>query len=352
MGLLIASCASLQFIIGGLLVILFNLFGYKLFPTFGFLVAMGFEEGPGQALSIGKSWEGFGFTNAATIGLSFATLGFIFAIFLGVPLVSWAIRKGYTYVLGKDLPQAFKTGIFPKEQQKESAGTLTTHPATMDTLTFHAALIGLVYVLTYFFVKMLELVTPADIAEMYWGFFFIWGLLIAFLARTVIEKIGAGYMLDARIQGRITGWSVDFLIVASITAVSLAVAWKFVVPILAMAVAAGVITLLWVLYFGKRIWEDYNFERTAGVYGMETGTVATGLILIRIADPSFCTPAATDLALSSIVALPILFVMFHLMNAPILLGWSTGLTVLVFALFMVAILVFLRVFRLWKTPKS
>ena len=40
---------------------------------------LGFNEGPGQALSFGKVWEGIGYENAATIGATFATIGFFFA---------------------------------------------------------------------------------------------------------------------------------------------------------------------------------------------------------------------------------------------------------------------------------
>ena len=65
----------MQAVLGGLLVILLGWFGVQLFPTFGFLVPLGFNEGPGQALSIGKVWEGVGFANAATIGLTFAAIG-------------------------------------------------------------------------------------------------------------------------------------------------------------------------------------------------------------------------------------------------------------------------------------
>jgi len=84
----------LQAITGGVVVALFGFFGIKLFPTFGFLAPLGFEEGPGQALSIGKVWQGFGFEHATTIGLTFAAMGFFFSFFVGVPLVNWGIRKG------------------------------------------------------------------------------------------------------------------------------------------------------------------------------------------------------------------------------------------------------------------
>ncbi|HEC89343.1 MAG TPA: hypothetical protein ENI44_02035 [Thermoplasmatales archaeon] len=329
MGLLIASVAALQFIIGGLLTVLFNLFGYNLFPTFGFLVTMGFEEGPGQALSIGKTWENLGFVNASTVGLSFATIGFMFAIFLGVPLVSWMIYKGYTNSSGEKLPSSFITGVL---REKEPAGFQTTHPSTLDSLTFHFSLIGLVYLLTYGFLRLLEKLLPSDLAEMYWGFFFIWGLLIAYILKVSLEKMKLDYMLDAGLQSRITGWSVDILVTGAITAISIQVVWMFIIPIAVISIVSGVLTLLWILYFGKKLWERYKFERIAGLYGMETGTIATGLILVRIADPRFDTPAAIDLAVGGIVALPLMFLMMHLMNAPILLGWNLTITTLSFIL--------------------
>ena len=329
MGLLIASVAALQFIIGGLLTVLFNLFGYNLFPTFGFLVTMGFEEGPGQALSIGKTWENLGFVNASTVGLSFATIGFMFAIFLGVPLVSWMIYKGYTTSSGEKLPSSFITGVL---REKEPAGFQTTHPSTLDSLTFHFSLIGLVYLLTYGFLRLMEKLLPSDLAEMYWGFFFIWGLLIAYILKVSLEKMKLDYMLDAGLQSRITGWSVDILVTGAITAISIQVVWMFIIPIAVISIVSGVLTLLWILYFGKKLWERYKFERIAGLYGMETGTIATGLILVRIADPRFDTPAAIDLAVGGIVALPLMFLMMHLMNAPILLGWNLTITTLSFIL--------------------
>ena len=147
---------SLQAVIGGLVVILFGVFGYKLFPTFGFLVSLGFEEGPGQALSFGKVWEGFGFEHAATIGLTFAAIGFLFSFFVGVPIANWGIRKGHCTLTPSSLPKHFLKGIIPKDKEKESAGKLTMHSGNIETLAFHAALIGFVYILTYAFTLSLQ----------------------------------------------------------------------------------------------------------------------------------------------------------------------------------------------------
>lgn len=348
MGILIASVAALQFLIGGLCVMLLNVFGYGLHPTFGFLVTMGFEEGPGQALSIGKAWEGLGFVNAATIGLSFAMFGFLVAIFIGVPLAGWMIRKGYVSTPSPELSADLQTGIVSKDAAKEAAGSLTTHSSVIDSLTVHTSMIGVVYLLTYGFVLLCTSVLPADIGEMFWGFFFIWGLLFAFIMRHLIELAGAGHVLDHRLQSRITGWGVDLLVATSIVAISMAVVWTYIIPIMLIVILTAALTLLWIFYLGKYVWNTFRYERIAGLYGMETGTVATGLVLIRILDPSFSTPAATDLALSSIVAIPFLLLMFNVMNGPILFGWSLPFTLLMFALLELVFLFLVWMLHVWQ----
>jgi len=204
----------LQAIAGGVLVALFGIFGIKLFPTFGFLAPLGFEEGPGQALSIGKVWQGFGFEHATTVGLTFAAMGFFFSFFVGVPLVNWGIRKGLSAKGPKALPPDFLTGIISKNQKRKSAGELPFHSSNLDSLAFHTALVGLVYVLTYGLVKYLGHIVPADVASILWGFFFIFGLGIAPGIRWIMKRLGAEHLIDPGIQRRITGWSVDFLIVS------------------------------------------------------------------------------------------------------------------------------------------
>ena len=101
----------MQAMLGGLFVIVFGWVGITLFPTFGFLVPLGFNEGPGQALSIGKTWEGLGFADAATIGLTFAAVGYFFAFFVGVPLVNRGIRRGTATFAPQELPRDFLTRV-------------------------------------------------------------------------------------------------------------------------------------------------------------------------------------------------------------------------------------------------
>jgi ESS family glutamate:Na+ symporter len=340
----------LQAVVGGVLVIIFGLLGIKLFPTFGFFAPLGFEEGPGQALSFGKVWEGFGFEYATTIGLTFAAIGFFFSFFVGVPLVNWGIRKGLSTHGSKVLPQDFLVGIIPKNQITEPAGKLTFHSGNVDSLAFQAALVGFVYTVTYACVKFIGMIVPPDVASILWGFFFIFGLGIALIVSWVMSKFNIEHLADSGIQRRITGWSVDFLIVSTVMAIKLAVVWKYIVPISVISICIGVLTTFAVVYLGKRIWA-YNLERTAAVYGAVTGTVSCGLLLLRIVDPEFKTPVAIDIALMNVFSIPGIGLCLVLVNGPVWWNWGTGWTVLVFLAVMVVALVMLRIFKLWGSPK-
>jgi len=320
----------MQAIVGGLFVIAFGIVGLELFPTFGFLVPLGFNEGPGQALSIGKTWEMVGFTSGATIGLTFAAVGYFIAFFVGVPMVNYGIRKGHATFGSARLSRDFMIGLLPEGGQKETAGSLTIHTGNADTLAFHAALVGMVYGITYALVKLLGMVFSPDVATILWGFFFFFGLGIALIVKWLMKLTGTGYLADPGIQRRITGWSVDYLIVATVAAIQLKIVWDYILPISLIAITNGVLTTLLVFHFGKKL-NAFGLERSAAIFGTVTGTVSCGLLLLRIVDPEFKTPVAFEIAVMNIFVLPIVGGCTLLVNAPLWWGWSVGLTVLVFA---------------------
>jgi len=124
MALIEGVSISTQAIIGGLFVMLLGIFGLKLFPTFGFLAPLGFTEGPGQALSIGKVWEGFGFAHAATIGLYLFCNRLSFAFFVGVPIVNHGIRKRPCHSNPKGFVSGF-SGRYCSKKSGKGAGRQT-----------------------------------------------------------------------------------------------------------------------------------------------------------------------------------------------------------------------------------
>jgi ESS family glutamate:Na+ symporter len=195
----------MQAVVGGLFVLALGVVGFNLFPTFGFLVPLGFNEGPGQALSMGKAWEALGFANGATIGLTFAAIGYFFAFFVGVPLVNYGIRKGWSTLGPGKLSRDLLVGLMPKAGKTEAAGRLTIHTGNAETLAFQTALVGIVYGITWGVVRSLGSVLPSDVATILWGFFFFFGLGIAFIVKWIMKAAGVEYLADPGIQRRITG---------------------------------------------------------------------------------------------------------------------------------------------------
>ena len=64
-----------------------------------------------------------------------------------------------------------------------------------------------------------------------------------------------------------------------------------------------VVTMAVCFYFGQRIGGSNDFERTLGIYGTCTGTVASGISLIRMVDPDFQTATAMELGACNLVML-------------------------------------------------
>jgi ESS family glutamate:Na+ symporter len=345
MALVQAVTFPMQAIIGSVIVLFFILGGRTLFKTFGFLLPLAFNEGPGQALSFGRVWETAGFVDASTIGLTFATLGFFFAFFIGVPLANRGLKKEKFKT--RPMPPFLLRGILPKGEPSKSAGSLTTHGASLDSLTFHIAQIGMVYVITYFFLSLLAGVLPNDMGSMIWGFFFLFGLFIAILIRMLFQVTPFGHLLNPPLQRRITGFSVDYLIVATGCGIQLVVVGKYIAPVVITAAAGGIITTLIVLLIGSKL-SDYKLERTVSIYGVVTGTVSTGLMLLRIVDPELKTPVARELGFMNIFAIPIVGGLTFLLNAPLWWDWSLVVTCLVLGLILLSALTALFSRRLWR----
>jgi len=274
------------------------------------------------------------------VGLAFATIGFFFAFFVGVPLANVRLKKE-KYRVEKP-PLFLTTGILQKGERPGSAGGVTIHNSNLDTLTFHFSQVGLVYMVTYFFLIFVSGLLPPGTANMIWGFFFIFGLIFAILLRLLINISPFSHLLDAPLQRRITGFSVDYLIVSTGCAIELLILETYIAPILFISVTGGVITTIIVFTLGRKL-PDYGLERSIAIYGVVTGTVSSGLMLLRIVDPEFKTPVAREIGFMNIFAVPVVGGLTCLINAPLWWGWSLLWTCLVFLLILtVASVILLR----------
>ncbi|MFH1139121.1 MAG: sodium/glutamate symporter [Pseudomonadota bacterium] len=277
--------------------------GADSYAPLGFLAAHGFAQGPGQALAISTVWQdAFKIPGAVPVGLTFAAVGFFVAALAGVPLAYWGVKKGLARHAPAALTPEFLSGLMPADS-RESVGRHTTNPANIDTLAFHLAVMGLIYFLAYLICYALKYhLFPPAMAELTFGFIFFWGLIAAVVVRVLMNKTGAGKYLDDGVQRRLTGATVDYMIVAVMMAVKLSDVMELIVPISLTILFGAAVTLFLVLYFGRRV-KDFGFEKMTAMFGYLTGTGASALLLLRIVDADFRTPVAVQVGLMNLFSI-------------------------------------------------
>lgn len=89
-------------------------------------MATGFYGGHGTAAAVGAIYKEHGYPEFFDLANVSATVGLVGGIVLGMVLINWGTRKGYTnYVESpKQLPEHIRTGLIPENQQK-SGGKIT-----------------------------------------------------------------------------------------------------------------------------------------------------------------------------------------------------------------------------------
>lgn len=331
-GLMITASFTFQALLGVALTFLFiAVLIPSLSPSFGLFIPLGFEMGPGQAYSIGIGWEEMGFAGAGTIGLTFAALGFLWACFGGVFLINLGIRKGWLSAKHRKLLTAarVRTGIYGRRENPPPGSHLTTETEAIDTLSFNLAIVLVVYFLTFLLLKALTFLLSfagaegRELAVNLWGISFIFAALLAFGGKQLLKVLKIDYVLDSGSLTRIAGSSVDILVAAAIGAISVVIVVRNWLPIAAMACLGGLATMGYVLWFASRLFDEHRFQRAMIIYGASTGTLPTGLALLRILDPEFETPAAVDYLYGSGIAF-ILVIPYILAINLMMYGYSRG----------------------------
>ncbi len=274
-----------------------------LFPAFGFTLTLGFELGPGQAYSIGTTWEQMGFRGGSSVGLTMAAIGFLVGSFGGVVLINQGIKRGW---IGKEYlekinKKSVRTGFFSRLESERPIGSyLSTDGESLDTLSYHIALVMGTYLISWGFLTgltaLLGLLGPmgSDLAQSLWGINFIISAFCAIGVKLVMRFFKVETTIDNSTCNRISGLSVDLTVAASLGAISLVAIQGYWLPIIILVGIGTLLTTLLLPWYCSRMYDDHQFYRFLVIYGTSTGTLPTGLALLRVVDPEFETPVATD----------------------------------------------------------
>ncbi len=268
---------------------------------YGTLIQFAFCQGPGQSAAYGAIFEQYGWNNASMVAIAFSAMGFIVAFLVGIPAAKLGIKKGIAKHCGK-IDESILKGYLTKSEQREYMVKDTTCSSNVETLAFHFALIGVCYVLAVGIAKLLSHI-PGFFGTSMSSMMFMNGMYAAYIVKWIMKKLHLDFLQENTLQSKITGWTADYLVVCAFMAVSLNIIRDWLPIIFIVSVVITIITFAVCFYFGQRFGGANDFERTLGLYGTCTGTVPSGVALVRIVDPNFHTTTSIELGACNLVML-------------------------------------------------
>ena len=286
------------------------LFGLN--PAFGNLLEIGFQGGHGTVGGVSEVFRNFKWEDGIALGYTVATFGMITGIVIGMALVGWALKKGYVSEIRTfDERSIFeRIGVY-RGQNRPSAGLQTVFCDSIDSLAFHIALIGLAISVGFGILKGIQylevLFFPEAKVRFFTGFpLFPLCMIGGVILQMLLNKIKLGDLVDKDQMSRLSGASLDFLVVSAVATIQLKVVADNFMPLLIMVICGAVFCILMIIFVAPKLLKKNWFEKAIAEFGQATGVTATGLMLLRTVDPENRTEATASFGYKQLIHEPIM----------------------------------------------
>ncbi len=325
---------------------LFNLLGMSkdFYPTFGVEIGSGFAGGHGTAGVVGSLLQSMNqpyWELAQGVTVTTATVGIVGGILIGIVLINFAARKGYTNMISdpSNFPANMLKGIESNAKEQKAFGKETTLSTSIDVLAFHVAVViggsGLSYAVLQI-IKYLEIPILENIPI--WAY----AIIVMYFVWWVMCQLGLDWIISDQIMAKIASMFTEFAVVAAIVSMPIQAVMTYAVPLVIMMTFIFAFTVATAYFLCKKYYKDLWFERSVAVLGTCSGVFITGLLLLKMVDPEFKSSVLTEYSISysgnSIVG----FVMFpflfsFLINLGVLPGFFLGAGVVTLAIILLLV---------------
>lgn len=284
---------------------------------FGAVIEVGFEGGHGTASGLSPTFEMMNWPEGKDFALASATVGIISAVLCGIALINWANRKGYTHrsLLIENIPEDETIGIIPVDR-RPAAGYLSIHTDSLDAMSYHVAIVGIAVGIGYFLkeglvaiIHFLQAVLPhatyTTILTIVKSFpLFPLCMIGGLIVQLFSQRFDKHETIDIGLVRRIQNMALDILIVSAVTMIQVVIVIKGIVPFTIMVIGGILWNIFCLLILAKIVLPDSWFERAIAEMGQSMGVTATGLMLLRIVDPDYKTPALEAFAYKQLLHEP------------------------------------------------
>jgi glutamate:Na+ symporter, ESS family len=277
-----------QYVVGiGLaLLVLSPVFGLD--PMAGALIEIGFEGGHGTAAGLADTFESVGFEEGADLALGLATIGLVMGVLIGTVLVNWAARAGH---IDPDAEPAESDEQLAELDERERQPVPASRTSSIDPLSVHIGFVALAVGIGWLMREGLVRLESAT-----WGGggdvellanipLFPLAMLGGVAVQVVIDHSPRPDLIDRQLMNRLSGLSLDLVIVAALATLSVEAIGGALVPFLLLATVGIVWNVGAFLVLAPRMIPKDWFARGSGDFGQSMGMTVTGLLLMRISDP-------------------------------------------------------------------
>ena len=327
-----------QYVVGGLIVLFILIPKLGVDPLMGSLIEIGFEGGHGAAAIMGKSLDRLGFPEGLDLGLAMATIGLLSSTVIGSGLVVLGRFQGWlSQDEGggkKNLLDDVESSITPFEQARILVVNLAL---TGSAVALGVLMLSLLRFISSFFGGILEEVVLAFPV-------FPLALLASLFIRFVLEATDKTEVVSPLLQREIGILSTDLLIATAMAGLNLPLLRNDWFPLTVLAIAGLTWNLFGMFVFAKLILKKEWFERSVAEFGNATGVAASGLLLLRLADPRNLTETLPIFSVKQLLLQPLLSGGLITVIAPLfitklgLLEWTEICSAITALLLLIAIL--------------
>lgn len=292
-----------QYVVGGLAVLLVLQPMLGVSPVMACLIEVAYEGGHGSAAAMGTSYAALGFPGGQDLGLAMATVGLLSSTLVGGVVVVLGRQRGWL------LTNAPSEAAASAQAQSPATPAEPQHPA-WAAWAVNLALVGIAVLIGVVLLWLLRLGTDAvggGIAAVGQALpVFPLAIIGSLLVRWLLERTGTSHWASAPIQSEIGTLSADLLITSATACLNLALLAADWLPLTVLALAGLGWNLAVTLLLAPRLLPPDWFERAVLEFGQATGVAASGLLLLRMADPNDQSEALPAFSLKQLLLQPFL----------------------------------------------
>jgi len=260
----------------------------------GATIAIGFQGGHGTAAGLQGTFHKLGFVDGKTIAYAMATFGII-AGTIGGPLIATVLSRRHAITDDSEAPRGEEiSGGKDRSERKEQPVEFS--PLT-GKLSLHLALIGTVILVGYGIQQgMIWTETSlrgSDVDQIYTSYIPLFSIVLiaGFATQLLLQLTKLAATFERPIIENISAFALDMVIVSALASLDLAVVGDYWLTILVLCIAGATWNLSVFFGLGPRVYPKPWYPYGLGDLGGGTATTASGLLLIRAADPKNVTQA-------------------------------------------------------------